>query len=428
MSKLGNTHLRSDLREHGEITASITNIQTTTLAAQTIQLDTSFVDSVAEGRLQWNSEDGTMEYGLPGGTVNLQVGQEVVLKGVNKTATDIPNGAVIRITGAQGSRPKVAPARSDSPYTTGAAGMATEDILVNNTGYITLMGLVRDIDTSDWPAGTLLYLSPDRWGGMTATRPTAPNYKIFVAYCLFSSAESGVVTTNTSFIPTMMSLSDVKEAAPSVDGQFVSWVDSNNRFELASKAYVGNAASNVTIDKTKGVRLNGIEAWDDLRFPVNAVIINPLTSKPDTITFIGNTRVLGFDNTASESVTFSAQMPHSWLQESEVEAHVHWAPTDDSAGNVRWVFEYTWANIGSTFPALATFGGTSAAASQNAHIYADLGELNSSGKTVSSMMMCRLIRDVAASGDTYAADAALLEVDFHYRLDGFGSEAETTKA
>ena len=43
-----------------------------------IQFDTEYSDGTAEGKLQWNIDDGTLEFGLPGGQVNLQIGQEQV--------------------------------------------------------------------------------------------------------------------------------------------------------------------------------------------------------------------------------------------------------------------------------------------------------------------------------------------------------------
>jgi len=197
---------------------------------------------------------------------------------------------------------------------------------------------------------------------------------------------------------------------------------------LRSDLEVGNTASKVTVDKTKGVRLVNIDAWEDLRFPVAAVQQNPATSKPDNITFLGGTRALGFDNSASEWVTFSAQMPHAWKEGSDVEFHVHWTPTDDSAGSVRWVLEYTWANEGAVFPATATIGGTGVAASANRHTYTDTDELDGTGKTISSMIMCRLIRNVSHTDDDYAADAAMIEADFHYKVDSFGSDEEHNKS
>lgn len=57
-----------------------------------IDFDVTYADGVAEGRLQWNIEDGTLEVGLPGGTVNLQIGQEMMIRCRNTTGVTITNG------------------------------------------------------------------------------------------------------------------------------------------------------------------------------------------------------------------------------------------------------------------------------------------------------------------------------------------------
>jgi hypothetical protein len=195
-----------------------------------IQLSTTFVDGVVEGRLQWNAEDGTMEYGLPGGTVVLQVGQEIVFKATNKSGVTIPNGGVVYIDGAQGQRPTIALARADSPLTIAVAGMATEEILDNASGYVTATGLVRGVDTSSFSDGDLMYLSPTVAGAIQGGRPTAPNYKVFIGYVTNANA-TGTVIVNPIIQPTLMALSDVLEALPS-DGQILAWSAANNRFEL----------------------------------------------------------------------------------------------------------------------------------------------------------------------------------------------------
>jgi hypothetical protein len=200
----------------------------------TIQLDLLFNDGSAEGRLQWNKEDGTMEYGLPGGNVNLQVGQEVVFKAVNKTGTLIPNGTPVFILGAQGSRPKIIPGDASSITTAGAIGVTTESIANNATGYVTNIGLVRDVDTSAFADGVLLWLSTTA-GEFTATKPTAPDRSVAMGYCLFSSADSGVLLVHPIVVPGLLSLSDVLPATPS-DGDILVWVAANNRFELQQPA------------------------------------------------------------------------------------------------------------------------------------------------------------------------------------------------
>ena len=36
--------------------------------------------SISEGKMVWNADDGTLNLGMPGGDVNLQLGQEIILK------------------------------------------------------------------------------------------------------------------------------------------------------------------------------------------------------------------------------------------------------------------------------------------------------------------------------------------------------------
>src|SRR5512136_146003 len=50
--------------------------------------------AAAEGKLVWNADDGTLNLGMPGGSVNLQIGQEMLVRVQNKTGTTIPNGKV----------------------------------------------------------------------------------------------------------------------------------------------------------------------------------------------------------------------------------------------------------------------------------------------------------------------------------------------
>lgn len=195
----------------------------------TIQLDTTFEDGSAEGRMQWNIEDGTMEYGLPGGSVNLQVGQEIVLKAVNKTASIIPNGTPVFILGAQGSRPKIVPADASSISTAGSIGVTTEAIGINSTGYVTHIGLVRDVNTAAFSDGDLLWLSTTA-GQFTNIKPSAPNRSVAMGYCLFANADSGILLVNATVVPGLLSLSDIF-GIPS-NGDTIRWNSTNSRFEF----------------------------------------------------------------------------------------------------------------------------------------------------------------------------------------------------
>jgi len=144
-----------------------------------------------------------------------------------------------------------------------------------------------------------------------------------------------------------------------------------------------------------------------------------------------------YDKDTEEEVFFSCQMPHNWKEGTDIHPHVHWTPKTDgttSASRVCWGLEYTWSNI------TGSFGNTSISYANlpisytgspiaDAHYLTELPDISGAGKTFSSMLICRLFRDATSSGssDSYGYDAGLLEFDFHYEIDSFGSQDEFVK-
>jgi hypothetical protein len=99
---------------------------------------------------------------------------------------------------------------------------------------------------------------------------------------------------------------------------------------------------------------------------------------------------------------------------------------------VQWGLEYTWANVGDDVGATTMItGNTPIAACLPAtafkHLLTKLPTMSGSGKTLSSMIICRLYRDADAGVDNFAYDAGLFEIDFHYQIDSDGSRTEYTK-
>ena len=196
-----------------------------------IQLDTTFANSTVEGRLQWNTEDGTMEYGLPGGNVVLQVGQEHLIRATNKTGADIGDGKVVYISGALGNRPLITLAKADAPASSVQLGMTTESIDDNEIGYININGLVRNINTDAITAGAVGFLSETTAGELRSTPPAAPNFTAVVGVCVVKGVENGIFLIRTLTSPRLVSLSDVNHTAPG-DGQIPKWIAANSRFEF----------------------------------------------------------------------------------------------------------------------------------------------------------------------------------------------------
>lgn len=170
-------------------------------------------------------------------------------------------------------------------------------------------------------------------------------------------------------------------------------------------------------------RFNPYPNWEDLRFPAQG--INPRgggTADPDIDTTDG---MLLFDDARQEVIAGVAQMPHSWAEGSAVHAHIHWIPTDETAGNVVWKFDYEVFGNG-TGPT-GTYTEVPVTLAADGYSIDEMVEIDMTGAQVSYMILWRLSRMGADAADTYAEDVKLYELDFHYLIDSLGSEEEYSK-
>jgi hypothetical protein len=167
----------------------------------------SVVIQPTPGRLSWNDTDGTLDIGLKGGNVTLQIGQEEVARVVNKTGGNLLEAdyRAVRVRsvaegGAQGQRLAVVLAQADNDANSATTlGIVTEDIDVNQDGFITLSGQVRGINTTGtlqgetWTDGDVLYLSPTTPGYLTKTKPQAPQHTVIVGYVEYAHNNQGKI-------------------------------------------------------------------------------------------------------------------------------------------------------------------------------------------------------------------------------------------
>ena len=168
----------------------------------------------AEGQVQWNPTDHTLDIRLSDG-VTLQTGQEMVVPCVNKTGADIPDGSVVMLIGAQGQRTEIALADADNYYGSQATlGVTTQTIANNAVGFVTSLGLVRDIDTHLWADGTALYLSQTA-GALTATIPPKGVRTVFVAIVVKGgSVGAGSIFVTVKDIEFLGEICDVSMPSP----------------------------------------------------------------------------------------------------------------------------------------------------------------------------------------------------------------------
>lgn len=179
------------------------NLGTYGLISDFVQFNTtnSAIPTTA-GTMSWNDADGTADLKLKGGNVTLQIGQEEVVRIVNKTGVNLleENYQAVYISGAQGQRLKVDLALATTDGTSaGTLGLVTEDILNNEEGFITSSGLVNKIDTTGdlqgetWADGDILYLSPTVAGQITNVKPLAPDHTVIMGFVVYAHANNGKI-------------------------------------------------------------------------------------------------------------------------------------------------------------------------------------------------------------------------------------------
>lgn len=146
------------------------------------------------GQAKWNNSDQTLDLRMEY-EVTQQIGQETYARVGNTTGVTIPNGTVVGFVGATSEALLVAPYLADgSAPSLYILGVMTHDLPDSGQkGYCTTWGFVRDLDTSAFSVGDLLYASPTVAGAFTNIKPTAPDNVIPLAACIVSDATAGII-------------------------------------------------------------------------------------------------------------------------------------------------------------------------------------------------------------------------------------------
>jgi len=146
-----------------------------------------------EGRLFYDNDRHTLTLYPDVSDCSLQIGQETWMRVRNNTGVTIPDGIPVYIDGAIGNRPTIVPAIATLLSSATVAGITTHSIEDNTDGYITTMGDVRGIDTSDFAEGDLLYLSHLVAGEYINYVPAAPYYCTPIGVVEISNPATGVL-------------------------------------------------------------------------------------------------------------------------------------------------------------------------------------------------------------------------------------------
>ncbi|MCK5017577.1 MAG: DUF2190 family protein [Candidatus Peribacteraceae bacterium] len=220
-------------------------------AVNHILFDTTPVNTDTEGAIQWNDTDKTINLNTEVAGTKIQVGQESVVRVTNKTGSQIDDGKAVYINGAQGSRPTIALADADNlTDVSQLIGLTTQDIADNATGYVTTQGLVRDVNTNAWAAGTVLYVDTTA-GGLTDTKPTVPSYPVQIATVVVQNATTGILFVDTRYGDI------VSTPSSATDNAIVRWDNTTGNHQQNSLAILGDNGT-INIPAGQEYQVNGI--------------------------------------------------------------------------------------------------------------------------------------------------------------------------
>lgn len=297
-----------------------------------IDFNTAYVGTGAVGRMIWNDTDGTLDLGMKGGNVTLQVGQEQLIRIRNNTGVTLTESQVVRINGSVGQRPTVTLAQADTVgNSVSTIAVVTEPILNNAEGYCTTSGSVRNLNTTGFVEGDLIYLSSTVAGGYTKIAPTAPNFSVPVGWITKADGATGSIFVNVQPAVSLTKLSDVQLTSP-LQGQQLVYDNASSTFKNSQ-----NQTSLLTVTATSGGSTTMNNTYDTLIMDIAGTIGNytvTLPASPST------GRIVILSLTANSAAGISSFTVNA-------AATVKNAPTSMTAGT-GFSFQYTgsvWARL-----------------------------------------------------------------------------------
>lgn len=329
-----------------------------------IQFDITYTGGTpTEGRIYWDEENQTLTLGLHQGDVALQIGQEQYYLIKNQSGATIENGRVVRAAGTLGASGRIlgeymiADGTIPPKFT---LGIATEDILNGEDGYVTDFGLVRGINTTGslygetWNDGDVLYVSPTISGGLTNVEPLAPDLAIEMAIVVYADA-NGSIFVRPHRYPYSHDLQDMGWSAGTESNlDVIQWNGGLGYFELTNTPTFNSLSANTINAVTfsggtfygDGSGLTGITATitgttsREIFLGDKEFTLNNAGSATLTTTSTGFISFAGVGGVDDAGVSFRIPQDYN----SNPEFSVEWSMDGSSANQLRYALNITTGN------------------------------------------------------------------------------------
>jgi len=151
-------------------------------------------DETAKALIYYNSTNGNA----------ITIGYNTQARVSNVTANTIYKGMIVyaKASASIGGAVQVEPAIATSYDRSKVFGVATQDILPDEDGFVVTYGLVDGVDTSAWIQGTALYLSKEDEGEFTDEEVFSPNWTIHMGWVTKSLVDGQVFVKGENYSAT----------------------------------------------------------------------------------------------------------------------------------------------------------------------------------------------------------------------------------
>ena len=186
-----------------------------TMPFDSITFNTAKDGTVGVGEIEYNDTQGSLIQGLKGSLVTNVIGQQLHQRVNNRTGATLAKGTAVYLSGSQGNRITVAKALGvTDAFSASTFGIVAESIANNQSGYVITEGLITNINTSALVEDSAVYLSPTVAGGLTSTKPQAPQHTVYIGVCVKSNAGSGELFVKIRNGQELDELHDVRITSP----------------------------------------------------------------------------------------------------------------------------------------------------------------------------------------------------------------------
>jgi len=282
---------------------SLQSLTATTIYTDYIDFNNNLspIPTNLEGRVFWDEDNGSLSLGMHGSQVSQQIGLEQYYYIRNQSGATIENGKVVRSAGTLGNSGRILGeymiADGTIPYYF-TLGVATEDILNGEDGYVTEFGLVRGINTTGslygetWVDGTILYVSPTIPGGLTSVEPMEPNLKIQIAIVV-NATNNGSLFVRPSLGYNLGDLHNLQTSGQT-NGDLISYNSSQGYWEY-TKTLNGNYTISGNTSQIGNYHITGNTSQEGIYTHSGNTFVTGNTSQIGDYNTTGNTNQLGYN-------------------------------------------------------------------------------------------------------------------------------------